>query len=167
MVRHQRGFTLLEVVITLAVFGVFLWIIVLLTADMNAWQKRMPVHFMAHPQVTSVLSRLRKDVLDATNPYYPAVYGSYSQTPDTLILYTLQESGFAQTVVWDFSGTGEVRRRAFSAGSEVSAWVARGVPKFRVTSYEIPDRPPSVRIQAVDAKGQLAIDQVLQPRPHR
>lgn len=167
----QRGFTLLEVVITLAIFGIFLWIIVVLTADMRTWERRLPVNYMAHPQVAAVLSRLRKDVLDATTPYYPARYPDtnpiYTQSGTTLITYSLQESGFAQTIVYDFSTPGEVRRLAFSAGGQVSDWVARGVPTFLITDFPIPGHPDSVRIRATDAKGQLAIDQILQPRPHQ
>lgn len=167
MVRRARGFTLLEVVVTLAVFGTFLWIIVVLTADMNAWQRRLPVNYMAHPQVASVLSRLRKDVLDATKPYYPASEGSYTQTSKTLIVYTLRESGYAETVVYDFSVKGEVWRRAYTGiGGEVSTWVARGVPQFEITSFQIQGSPTAVRVQATDIGGRLAIDQILQPRPH-
>jgi prepilin-type N-terminal cleavage/methylation domain-containing protein len=164
--RGERGFTLMEVLVSLALFGMFVYIVALLTAEMRGYEKRLPVGFLSHPQVGAVIARLRKDVLDATKPYYPGSYQSYTQSEKTLILYSLQESGFAQTVVWDFSKPGEAHRLAYSAGALISDWVARGIPQFRVTDYPISDHPDSVRIQATDSKGTLAIDQLLQPRPH-
>ncbi len=167
MVSRQRGFTLMEIVVVLSIFGMFIFMLTILTAEMRGQDKRYPVNFMRHPQVIAVLSRMRKDVLDAfgADPY-PASYASYTQTPKTLIVYTVRETGFAQTVVWDFTTPGEVRRKAYSTGAEISDWVARGLPEFRVTTYEIPDRPYAVRVQATDSGGRLAIDQILQPRAH-
>jgi prepilin-type N-terminal cleavage/methylation domain-containing protein len=166
-VRRQRGFTLLEVIFVLAIFGLFILMLVTMTTELRLQDKRYPVNFMRHPQVIAVLSRMRKDVVDAfgVEPY-PASYGNYTQSPTTLIVYSIQESGFAQTVVWDFNTPGEVRRKAYSTGAQVSEWVARGVPRFRIVTYEIPDRPYAVRVRAFDAGGKLAIDQILQPRAH-
>lgn len=164
--RAERGFTLMEVLVSLALFGVFLYIVGVLTAEMRGYEKRFPVDFLSHPQAGAVIARLRRDVMDSTTPYYPASYESYTQSEKTLILYSLQESGFAQTIVWDFSRPGEARRLAYSVGALSSEWVARGVPQFRITDYPVSDHPDSVRIQATDSKGTLAIDQLLQPRPH-
>ena len=160
--RGERGFTLVETVMTLFIFGLFLWVIVLITSDMRTWQQRMTINYLAHPQVNAVMARLRRDVLSATAPYY----GS-DQSATRLDVYSLQESGFAQTVVYDFSTRGEVHRRAYSAGAEVSHWVARGVPaQFEISTFEIPGRPFGVRMRARDEDGYLVIDQVLQPRAH-
>ncbi len=164
--KQQRGFTLMEVVVSLTLFGIFLFIIMQMTREMAGHEKRLPVNFMSHPEVNAVLSRLRRDVSDATEPYYPDTYQTYSQSSTTLILYSLQATGFAETVVWDFSTPGVVTRRAFSVGSMTSEWIARGVPQFKVSDYPIPQHPDSVRVQATDQKGSLAVDQVFQPRPH-
>ena len=164
MVTRERGFTLMEVVVSLALFGAFLLIITLMTSEMNGYEKRLPVNFFAHPQVGATLSRLRRDVLDSTN--YPESYDTYTQSPKTLILVAVQPSGFTENVVWDFSVAGEVRRRAFSVGNMTSEWIAHGVPSFIVKDFEISDHPDSVRIQAFDAKGRLAVDQIYQPRRH-
>ena len=69
--RRQRGFTLMEVVVTMAIFGVFLMIVGALTLEMRGNEKRYPVNFMQHPQVIAVLSRLKRDVQDSfgSNPY--------------------------------------------------------------------------------------------------
>ena len=166
--RLQLGFTLLETVMTLAIFGIFIFILVTLTAEMKGYDKRYPVNFMKHPQVIAVLSRMRKDVFDAFggDPYPPS-YRTYAQSEKTLIVYSVQESGFAQTVVWDFTTPGVAKRTAFSVGGIVSEWVARGVPaSFTVGTYEIPGRPYAVRLRAWDGAGRLAIDQIFQPRAH-
>ena len=162
--RRERGFTLMEVVISLALFGVFLFIIGQLTSEMRYYEKRYPVNFMAHPQVNAVIARLRKDVYDSTE--YPETYETYTMGKQTLILETLQESGFIEHVVWDFSTPGQVRRLAFNVGNQKSEWIARGLPNFKVVDYPIEGHPDSVRIQATDQNGRLAVDQIIQPRPH-
>jgi prepilin-type N-terminal cleavage/methylation domain-containing protein len=167
VVKRARGFTLIEIVVVLAIFGIFLWIVVVLTADMRAWEKRMPVNFMTHPQISAVVSRLRKDVQDAAGPYYRDTYGNYSMSSKMLIVYTLQSAGTGETVVWDFTTDGEVTRRAFTdISGTTTTWTAHGTPTFTITDFPIAGHPDSVRIQAFDKDGKLAIDQVFQPRPH-
>lgn len=166
VMKRERGYSLLEVIVAMTVFLGFVFLVSTLSLEMRRVEKQFPINFMVHPQVSAVVSRMRRDVLDATTPYYPSNYQTYTQSPKTLILYSLQASGFAQTVVYDFSTPGEVRRRTFSVGAMTSDWVARGVPKFIVTDFPLPNHPTSVRIQAFDQKGALAIDQIFQPRPH-
>lgn len=171
MVRGGRGYTLVEVVVSLAIFGTFLFILTSLTLEMNGQDKRYPVNFMRHPQVASVLSRMRKDVVDAhapggANPYRET-YQAYTNGPQVLILESVQSSGFVQTVVWDLRTQGQARRRAYSAGAQVSDWVANGVPEIKVSTFELADRPYGVRIRATDERGMLAIDQIYQPRSHQ
>ena len=166
MRRRELGYTLMEVVVAMAIFGIFLLITAQLTREMAGYEKRLPVNFLTHPQVSAVLSRLRKDVADATSPYYVDSYAMYTQSPTTLILYSLQPSGFAETIVWDFSTPGEARRRAFSVGAPTSSWLARGVPSFRVADFPVDGHPDSVRVTAVDEHGHISIDQIFQPRSH-
>jgi prepilin-type N-terminal cleavage/methylation domain-containing protein len=166
--RKERGFTLLETLFTLAIFGVFIIILVTMSAEMRGYDQRYPVNYMKHPQVTAVMSRMRRDVVDAfgADPY-PASYATYGQTSKTLIVYSVQSTGFTQTIVWDFRTPGVVNRKAYSVGNVVSDWVARGVPAdFTVGTFEIPDRPFAVRVRATDQGGKLAIDQIFQPRAH-
>src|SRR5204862_1996810 len=103
VVKRARGFTLIEIVVVLAIFGIFLWIVVVLTADMRAWEKRMPVNFMTHPQISAVVSRLRKDVPDAAGPYYPDTYGNYSLSSKLLLVSTLQSARPGETLVCEFT----------------------------------------------------------------
>ena len=164
MVRRERGYTLMEMTITLAVFGIFLMIIVTLTLEMRRNEARYPINYMAHPQVESVIARLRKDVFDTK--YYPTEFNGYTQTGKTLVLYTLRESGFAETVVYDFRTANEVHRKAFNASALASEWVARGLPSFQIGAYELETGQAAVRISARDANDKLAIDEIFLPRPH-
>lgn len=164
MVRRPRGFTLMEVVFTIAIFGVFLMILVSLTLNMRKNEEKYPVNFMVHPEVSSVMARLRKDVFDTK--YYPAEFQGYSQSKKTLVLYTLRTSGFAETVIYDFRTNGEVRRKAFNATALASEWVARGVPNFEIGDYQVLTGQDAVRIRAYDNNGKLAIDEIFLPRPH-
>ena len=164
--RRERGYSLLEVIWVLAIFGVFLFMLTTMTEELRRQEVEYPIDFMKHPQLTAVLSRLRRDVIDAFGggPYPPS-YNEYAQSDKTLILYTVLGSG-SQTVVWDFRTKGEARRMSFSAGMMVSDWKARGVPDFTIGTYEIPNRPFAVRVQAKNKKGRLAVDQIFQPRAH-
>ena len=161
---RQRGYTLLEVVVTLAVFGIFLTIIVTLTLEMRKNEQRYPINYMANPQVGGVVVRLRKDIFDTM--YYPAAFQGYSQTRKTLLLYTLRQTGFAETVIYDFSNRGEVHRKAFNASQQVSDWVAHGVPDFEITAFTLSTGQDAVRITARDDQQKLAIDEIMLPRAH-
>lgn len=169
--RRLAGYTLLEIVVSMAVFGIFLMILIALTSEMNSYEKKLPVNFMKHPQVTAVVSRLRKDVLDATlsNTYpteWPTANPQYTQTSETLILTSLQEDGSLRTVVWDFREEGIVTRRSYNVGVPTD-WIARGLPaQMSVDSVEFPGRLYGVRLTAKDKKGRIAIDQIFQPRAH-
>jgi prepilin-type N-terminal cleavage/methylation domain-containing protein len=177
--RRVAGYTLLEVVVAMAIFGIFLVVLGVLTSEMRAIEKRMPINFMRHPQIVGVIARIRRDVIDAhgTDPY-PESYAEYTQSGQTLIVETIQQDGGRQTIVWDFRTPGEVQRHAFRVGVRTT-WRARGVPADFSKSLvvdavdlseeddvDIPDRPYGVRLIARDGKGRVAIDQILQPRAH-
>lgn len=165
MVKRERGYTLMEIVVAMAIFGIFLFMIILMTAEMDANRKRNPVNFMAHPQISAVLSRLRRDVEDSQT--YPPTVDKYEQTPKTLIIEVLAEDGTLEKVVWDFTKTGEAHRLTFRVGAQTAQWDAYGLPDFEATidAYPIGSQY-ATRIQAVDKKGQLAIDQLFTPRKH-
>jgi prepilin-type N-terminal cleavage/methylation domain-containing protein len=169
--RRSAGFTLLEIVVAMAIFGIFLLVIGILTSEMRSYEKRLPVNFMRHPQISAVVARVRRDVLDAhgSKPYRNS-HGEYTMSPKTLILESVQATGGVETVVWDFSKPGEVRRISYNVGV-ASEWVARGVPEdfsssVTLDAVDIPGRPYGVRLIAKDRNGRIAIDQILQPRAH-
>ena len=162
----QRGFTLIEIVVALTIFGFFVVMSAMLAAEMAKYERQMPVDFMTHPQLSGLVSRIRRDVEDATNPYYPESYETYTQSSDTLILYSLDASG-AKNIVWDFSQPGVARRRVYNVGNMTSEWVARGVPAVTIGTAPAFGQTDPVRITAHDAHGHLAIDQIFQPRAHQ
>jgi prepilin-type N-terminal cleavage/methylation domain-containing protein len=160
--RYQKGMSLLEMLIALVIFGVIIWIVVLFENEMMRFQRTMPINYMGHPEVVTVVARLRKDIVDAYR--YPDKYAGYEQTPKTLILETLLTTG-SQTVVWDFRDSGVAKRSSYNVGSRTD-WVAKGVPDFSVDSFMMPNGEVATRITAYDSNKALAIDQVYQPRPH-
>ena len=161
---RARGYTMMEIVVTMALFGVFLFIIVTMTAEMRRNEKKWPVNFFAHPEVGSVLARMRRDIYDST--LRPPDFEAYSNTsPLTLIVYTINNDGTAETVVWDFTTPGEVHRKAFKATLLSSEWMARGLPLFAVTTTTVGGHD-WIRIQAMDKEKKLAIDELIVPRPH-
>jgi prepilin-type N-terminal cleavage/methylation domain-containing protein len=164
VVKRERGYSLIEISVTLALFGVFLFIIVTLTAEMRRNEKRWPVDFMAHPDVSAVVSRLRRDVYDSK--YFPDAWQSYTNGDSTPIIYRITPSGSGETIVWDFRTPGQVTRHAWTANQPQGDWVARGTPSFTTQQYDAPNGQRGLRVLAVDDKGKLAIDQILIPRPH-
>jgi prepilin-type N-terminal cleavage/methylation domain-containing protein len=162
--RRARGYTMIEIVVTLAIFGVFLFIIVTLTAEMRRNEKKWPVNFFSHPEVGSVLARMRRDIYDSTAR--PDNFETYNSSPTTLIVYTINNDGTAETVVWDFTTPGEAHRKAFKATMLSSEWTARGLPLFTATTQPMPSGQDAVRIQATDKESKLAIDELIVPRPH-
>jgi len=162
--RRARGYTMLEIVITMALFGVFLFIIVTMTAEMRRNEKKWPVNFFAHPEVGSVLARMRRDIYDST--VRPESFETFSASSLTLIVYTINNDGTAETVVWDFTTPGEVHRKAFKATLLSSEWMAAGLPLFSATMQPMPSGQDAIRIQATDKENKLAIDELIVPRPH-
>ncbi len=167
--RSEAGYTLLEVVFSMAIFGIFCAVLFTLTAEMRFYEKRLPLNMHKNPQVISVLSRMRRDVLDAASRQpYEKSYGEYTSSDKVLIVETMMPNGGQQTVVWDFRTPGEVRRRAFNVGV-ADNWVTRGLP-VDFSSLEIDavktgtSSAWATRITARDEKGRLAIDTILQPR---
>jgi prepilin-type N-terminal cleavage/methylation domain-containing protein len=179
VVKAQRGYSLLEIVVALAVFGIFCAVLFTLTAEMRFHEKRLPINMHKNPQVISVLTRLRRDVLDAASGQpYLKTYGEYTSSDKVLILQTMVASGpltpgvvptvGQQTVIWDFRTPGEVRRIAYNVGV-ANEWVSRGLP-VDFANLEIgalktsPGSAWATRIEAKDGNGRRAIDTILQPR---
>jgi prepilin-type N-terminal cleavage/methylation domain-containing protein len=162
--RRARGFTTIEIVVALSIFGVLVWILVALEGQMFRNERRFPINYMTHPEVMAVLARLRRDVVDSYG--YPASYDKFQQGPQCLILSVVQPTGFSETVVWDFSKPTEARRLSFNVGQVSSDWLARGVPQFAIDNYSMPNGEVAVRVNAIDDVGVLAIDQIYQPRRH-
>ena len=163
--RRERGYSMMEIVVVMALFGMFLFILVTLTSEMRRNEKKWPVNFFSHPDVGAVMARLRRDVLDSTS--FPDSIDKYTQSPTTLIVYTINADGTAETVAWDFSVPGEVHRLAYKATLKSSEWKALEVPIFVSSLEPLESRDEqAVHIRAIDKDGKLAIDEIFVPRPH-
>jgi prepilin-type N-terminal cleavage/methylation domain-containing protein len=167
--RRQRGYSLMEIVVAMSIFLMFLATVFVLTAEMRDYERRLPVNFQKHPQVASVLSRLRRDVLDAhgKNPYRDQ-HDGFVASGKVLIVESVQADGSVQTIVWDFREPGVARRRAYSVGNATDWW-ARGLPedfsKLEIDAIRTSsDAAWATRIIAKDRGGRIAIDQIFQPR---
>ena len=163
--RDVRGFSLVEMLVGLALFGVFVAIVGIVNYEMFRVQQKWPVNYLAHPEVGGVVARLRRDVLDSL--YYPAEFKGYTQSNRMLLIYSLGPDGFAKTIVYDFRKGDEVHRLEFKGTELQGDWIARAVPTFRISGYTLSTGQDAVRLTAMDAGGKLAIDQIFVPRAHQ
>ncbi|MEO6259184.1 MAG: prepilin-type N-terminal cleavage/methylation domain-containing protein [Thermoanaerobaculia bacterium] len=163
--RIARGFSLAEMLVALALFGVFVAIVGIVNYEMFKVQQKWPVNYLTHPEVGGVVARLRRDVLDSL--YYPAEFKGYTQSNRMLVIYSLGQDGFAKTIVYDFRKEDEVHRLEFNGTELLGDWVARAVPAFRISGYTLSTGQDAVRLTAMDSGGKLAIDQIFVPRAHQ
>lgn len=160
---NRRGFTLLEVVVALAVFGIFLMMLGTMTTEMARQEKRFPLSYFQHPSIDAVSARVRRDVEDTTD--FPPAFQGQSPTAQLLMLYTVHDGGKGETVTYDFTKPGEVTRSAYTATLLTSQWVAHGVPQFTVR-WDDPSDPKAIVLTATDTKGAIVVDELIYPRPH-
>jgi len=162
-VRRQLGYTLVEVLAAMAIFSIFLIVLVGLQREFIRFDREIRIQMFSHPAPLSVLARLQRDILDSTS--YPMEFGEWSQSPDTLILSVPGDTG-SSVVVWDFSEVSGARR--FEYGGEDGAlpveWIARSVPRYEIGSYEMPDGRVAVRVRSYDEEGRLSVDRIILPR---
>lgn len=161
--RGSRGFSLVELSVTVAIFGVFLLILAGLASQMARFDRTFRIELMTHPQTIAVLSRVGRDVRSSVG--YPGSHAGFDQSPITLLLKLPGGELGAETVIYDFSREGEVRRLAFRGEAALPVWSARGTGSWEVSSFEMPDERVAVRLRGRDREGRTVVDRIYQPQP--
>jgi hypothetical protein len=155
-------------VVALAIFSMLLMIVVGLEGQMLRIDRSTRIQLMVHPEDMAVIARVRRDTLDAQS--YPEKVNTYVQSQYTLLLSVVGDEGYLEEIVWDFQTEGMARRLTYVNNVETAEWVARGVPKFRVSNFKMPDKFKmtgdmlAVRLLGYDKKGKLLVDQIVHPR---
>ncbi len=155
-----RGYSVLEAVVALAIFSLFILILTALQAQKSRFEQSLRIEFMRHPEKIAVLARVRKDVVDSRG--YPKKHESFSQSPTTLLLCA--DAACKQIVVWDFRNSAGVRRLEYGPEGLLAEWLARGQPRYRISSFKMQDESVAVRLQAFDRQEDVAFDQIITPR---
>lgn len=151
--------------VAVAIFGVFLLVLVGLQRQFLHYDGEVRVALFTHPAPFSVLARLRRDVLDSRG--YPDPVGSWTQTPETLLLDVANDDGTPRVVVWDFRDATVARRLELKQGGErVASWEARAVPHYTIDKWDAPDGRVGVLVTAKDNEGNVVVDQIITPRAH-
>jgi hypothetical protein len=149
-------------VVAVAIFGIFLMVLVGMQGEFLRYDREVRVALFSHPAPFAVLARLRRDILDSRG--YPAAEGSWTQTPQTLLLDVRSDEGAPRVVVWDFSDRAVARRFELQDGLQVASWEARAVPVYGIDGWKAPDGRVGVLITAKDNKGNVVVEQIVTPR---
>ena len=156
--RHDGGAGLLELVVAMAVFGVFLLILASLAAEYRRLDRQVQFGWFIHPDDMAVATRMRRDVNDSIG--YPESFGDQEQSPATLLL----SGKGARTIVWSFSETA-VRRDEWKGSVQIASWTARATRRFEIDAWSGADGSTGVRLVGKTAEGRVVVDRFFVPRP--
>jgi len=159
--KQSRGFSLVEMTVALAIFGVLILVLAALEYELFRVDRAVQLDSFSHPEPAAVLARFRSDVLSCTGR--PDSSGVWSQGPTTLLL-TIQRNDGAETVIWDFSERKTAKRIVVRNSLVVSQWSAAGVPSYRIGTWMLDGGQQAVRLTGVDEKGGIVVDQIYAPR---
>jgi hypothetical protein len=149
--------TVIELVVAMAVFSIFMVILALIAADFASLERGVRFRWFLHPEDAAVITRLRRDVLDSTG--YPAEHAGEPQTARHLIL----SMGAARTVTWTFTAQ-RVVRSEWTGSAKQGEWSANATRDFSIGAWSTPNGQIAVRVSGRSRDGSLVVDQVFVPR---
>ena len=158
MVIRDRGFSLIEMVVAMAILSVFVLIIVGLERGALGLVKEADPARVSLTDLDPVVARFGRDVLDADG-YWPnnRPLDEYEQSETTLIL-RLPADEDDDAVVWNFSDAG-AKRVTYANGQSTSEWTWRGAAEWKISSFE----ERWVRLSA-NVEGKPLMDRIWRPR---
>ncbi|MHB0969165.1 MAG: type IV pilus modification PilV family protein [Thermoanaerobaculia bacterium] len=158
----RRGFSLMEVVVAMAVLGVVILAMTMLTSEYRRYDRAVQFKWFVHPEIDAVMSRMRADVIEATG--YPAEIDGYVQGEKVLILQTRDVTLHMEETVWDFRDAPRAKRLRYRGGEVAESWQANGLPDFTIAAAAMPDGSVGLRLQGKDGEGRVIVEQTLAPR---
>lgn len=156
--RRAHGSSLVELVVAMAVFGVFLLILTSLAGEYRRLDRQVQFSWFLHPDDMAVATRVRRDVLDSRG--YPDSFGTDAQSPTTLLLH---QAG-ARTIIWRFEDDA-VRREEWKGAVPVGTWSARATRQFEIAAWGAPDGATGVHLIGRSDEGRIVVDRFFAPRP--
>ena len=156
---REGGWSLLEMIFVLAIFTGLLVMVTEIYLDLVRADRNIRAEMMQHPDVSVLIERFGRDVLDSDG--FPASAKEWSRTNRVLLL----RMGAGSIVVWDFSEKGMAKRVELDKGTQASVWTAREVPQFTVIDHVVAEGRGGLRLLGRVEGGDLIYDRIFQPRP--
>lgn len=161
--RSSAGFSLLEIVVVLAILGILIFVLVVSQRETDTYERKHPIDLATLPDKSLVVARVRHDVWDASE--LPRRYLDYTFDESTLITRREDRETREQiTVVYDFSARDKVRRIEYGPNDEQrNEWETHGGPRYHVELMQLGDSY-AIRLKGYATSGQLEVDQMIAPR---
>lgn len=169
--RSERGFSLVELIVTIAILGFLILILVSLERELVLFDRKTRVDLFTQPNTSAVLHRIRRDVLDAKN-YVDEAYGEYEPGPSVLLLDfppSWRKAEESYVIVWDFSEEKKAKRIELVDGEKISEWATETGAKYEIAAWQACTEesgcggPYYMRLLGHDAKGAIVVDQKVAP----
>ena len=161
--KAQSGFTMIEIVVTIAVLGALIIVLIVSQHETTTFDRKNKLDLFTHPDKSAVLVRFRHDVIDCGS-IVPS-FGGYTTTEKSAVLQKFDPETHKPTfVVWDFREPHTANRVELATDSTIlSDWKANEVPDYVLSTYDT-GSSVGLRLRAFDESGKPVIDEIVVPR---